>query len=183
MTAPESTRSSRTATGRTAGERAAEASSADTNRRRRHRRQPSQARRAAVIYIDSSAAMKLVRPERHSDRLSAWLAERREMHVLSSVLVEVELIRATRRIAPDRLTRAGDVLRGIGVVALSSSVVARAAAYGDRDLRSLAAIHLATAEHVVTTSLRALEAFVAYDERLLAAAAAAGLPIVAPGFA
>ncbi|MGB9223960.1 hypothetical protein [Mycobacterium sp.] len=57
-------------------------------------------------------------------------------------------------------------------------VVRAAAAYPDATLRSLDAIHLATGDSVFGTTLTA---FVTYDERLLAAAAAAGLPVAAPG--
>ncbi len=134
-----------------------------------------------VIYLDTSGAMKLVRLEAHSDDLSRWLKERRGMPVLSSVLIEVELMRATRRSAPGRTARAADVLHGIGVVTLSPSVIARAVAYDDPDLRSLDAIHLATAEHVVSVTHEVLEAFVAYDERLADAARLVGLPVAAPG--
>jgi len=49
-----------------------------------------------VIYLDTSAAMKLVRPEAHSNDLSRWLTERPRSPLLSSVLIEVELMRATR---------------------------------------------------------------------------------------
>lgn len=135
----------------------------------------------AVIYIDTSAAMKLVRPEVHSNDLSDWLRERSHSAVLSSVLIEVELMRATRRSAPERLGRAAEVLRGIGAVTLSPPVVTRASEYSDANLRSLDAIHLATAERVVTVTREQLDAFIAYDDRLLAAARAVGLPAVAPG--
>ena len=53
--------------------------------------------------------------------------------------------------------------------------------YTNPDLRSLGAIHLATAEHVVSVTRRPLEAFVAYDEHLLLAALQAGIPAIAPG--
>lgn len=134
-----------------------------------------------MIYLDTSGAMKLVRPEAHSDELSRWFSERPGIPVLSSVLIEVELMRATRRSAPDRVGRAADVLRGIGVVTVSPAVIARAVGYTDPDLRSLDAIHLATAEHAVAVTHEVLEAFVAYDERLLATARHAGLPAAAPG--
>ena len=134
-----------------------------------------------MIYIDTSAAMKLVRPEVHSDDLSDWLRERRRDTVLSSVLIEFELMRATRRSAPERLARAAAVLRGIAAVTLAPAVVSRASDYPDATLRSLDAIHLATAEHVVTVTRKQLDAFVAYDDRLLAAARNVGLPAVAPG--
>lgn len=134
-----------------------------------------------VIYLDTSGAMKLVRPEAHSDDLSRWFSERQQVPVLSSVLIEVELLRATRRSAPSRLDHAAEVLRGIGVVTLSSSVISRASGYHNPDLRSLDAIHLASAEHIVSVTDKMLEAFVAYDERLLTAARGAGLPVATPG--
>ena len=134
-----------------------------------------------VIYLDTSAAMKLVRPEAHSGDLSRWFSERQAIPVLSSVLIEVELVLAARRIAPERADRVADVLSGIGVVTLSPSVIARAAGYTDPDLGSLDAIHLATAEYVAGVTHEVLEAFVAYDERLLAAARRVGLPVTAPG--
>lgn len=125
--------------------------------------------------------MKLVRPEQHSVELSNWLSERGQVTVLSSVLLEVELIRATRRSAPERLDRAADVLRGIGVVTLSRAVIQRATGYADANLRSLDAIHLATAEHVVGATGEQWDAFLAYDDRLLTAAAGIGLRAIAPG--
>lgn len=127
--------------------------------------------------------MKLVRPEAHSLELSRWYDERQSAAVLSSILIEVELMRATRRSAPDRVGRAADVLRGIGVVTLSPVVIARAAGYDDRELRSLDAIHLATAQHLASVTHVVLEAFVAYDQRLIAAARDLGLPVTAPGMA
>jgi hypothetical protein len=134
-----------------------------------------------VIYLDTSAAMKLVRAEAHSVDLSRWLEDRPGANVLSSVLIEVELVRATRRSAPDRLARAAEVLLGIGVVTLSPAVIARAAAYDDPEWRSLDAIHLATAEYLTSVTPEPLEAFVAYDERLLRAAGDRGLAVAAPG--
>lgn len=134
-----------------------------------------------MIYLDTSAAMKLVRPEAHSDALSRWFSTRLRTPVLSSVLIEVELMRATRKSAPERVAKAAEVLRGVGVVTVSPAVIARAAAYTDPGLRSLDAIHLATAEHIASVTHEALEAFVAYDERLLAAARQVGLWVACPG--
>ena len=134
-----------------------------------------------VVYIDTSAAMKLVRPELHSAELSRWIDGMETRSFVSSVLIEVELMRATRRIDPGRLDRAVDVLAGIGIVTLSSAVVERAAGYGEPGIRSLDAVHLATAEHVAQATDGALRAFLAFDERLLAAARNLGLPTVAPG--
>ncbi len=134
-----------------------------------------------VIYLDTSAAMKLVRREAYSGDLSRWLGARPGTTVLSSVLIEVELIRATRRRAPESLARASEVLAGIATVTVSDPVVVRAAGFEEPELRSLDAIHLATAHHVGSVAPVPLEWFVAYDERLLSAARQTGLPCVAPG--
>jgi predicted nucleic acid-binding protein len=134
-----------------------------------------------VIYIDTSAAMKLVRPEEYSLDLSRWLAERLDVPVVSSQLIEVELLRATKRSEPSRVDRAREVLQGINVVAFSPPVIARAAGYADPELRSLDAIHLATAEHVASKANKPLEAFLAYDSRLLEAAQSMGMNVAAPG--
>lgn len=135
----------------------------------------------AMIYLDTSGAMKLVRPEAYSNDLSQWFALRTGITVFSSVLIEVELMRATRRSAPERMDQAAQVLRGIGVVTLAPPVIARAAAYPGADLCSLDAVHLATAEHIVSVTHENLDAFVAYDERLVAAAGRVGLPVASPG--
>jgi uncharacterized protein len=54
-------------------------------------------------------------------------------------------------------------------------------AFQDASLRSLDAIHLATAHLLTSESTETLDAFVAYDRRLLLAAAAVGMPVVSPG--
>ena len=75
------------------------------------------------------------------------------------------------------------MLRGVGTLSLSTAVVARAGAYTDPDLRSLDTIHLASAEHIAAVTNAALEAFVAYDRRLLAAARRCGMQVASPGMA
>ena len=134
-----------------------------------------------MVYIDTSVAVKLVRPEAHSQDLSGWVGEMADTPFVSSVLIEVELIRATRRVDPGGLVRAAAVLAGIGVVTLSPAFVARTTGDLDPDLRSIDAIHLATAGHVASTTTGVLTAFLGYDEHLLAAARHFGLPIMAPG--
>ena len=65
-----------------------------------------------------------------------------------------------------------------GIVTLSPAIVARAAGFDERELRSLDAIHLATAENVAKT---AKSGFLGHDVRLLEAARRIGLPVLAPG--
>jgi predicted nucleic acid-binding protein len=134
-----------------------------------------------LIYIDTSAAVKLVRREAQSEELSLWIRGHLSPEFVSSVIIEVELPRATRRSAPANLARAGHVLDGIGIVTLSPAIVTRAAGFDEHDLRSLDAIHLATAEHVANTARSEFLGFLGYDSRLLEAARKIGLPVLAPG--
>lgn len=62
-------------------------------------------------------------------------------------------------------------------MAIDDPVVAAAAAFTDPMLRSLDAIHLASAMRLAPD----LTAFVTYDKRLAAAAANFHLPVVIPG--
>ncbi len=104
-----------------------------------------------------------------------------DVDFVSSVLIEVELPRAIRRRDSMGLGRVGEILDGIGVVTLSSVVVTRAAGYDEPALRSLDAIHLATAEHVANVASKEFIGFLAYDTRLLDAARNIGLPLLSPG--
>jgi len=135
-----------------------------------------------VIYMDSCAIVKLIRPEPESTSLSAWLNERGEPAVVTSELAEVEVARALRRNSPARLAAMPNVLAQLNLVEIDRSVRATAAAYVDPLLRALDAIHLATADTLIASGKR-ISAFVTYDKRLATAADAAGLSVVAPGTA
>jgi predicted nucleic acid-binding protein len=52
-----------------------------------------------VIYLDTSALVKLIRIEVESDALDGWLDERTEIRWITSVLAEIELPRAMRAVA------------------------------------------------------------------------------------
>ena len=130
-----------------------------------------------MIYLDSSALLKLIVDEPESEALAAWLADRPEVPMVSSELARVEVLRACRRLAPSALPTARALLSGLDLVPLSGPVVDAAAELEGETLRSLDALHLASALAVRT----ALEAFIAYDTRLQAGAGAAGLPTNAPG--
>jgi uncharacterized protein len=124
-----------------------------------------------VIYLDSSALLKLVVEERESAALEAWLLDRSGVPVVSSELAKVEVLRGCRRVYAEALPEARAVLAGLDLVRLSTDVLDSAAEVGDTTLRTLDAIHLASA-----LSIREhLAAFVAYDQRLLSAASAVGL--------
>jgi predicted nucleic acid-binding protein len=134
-----------------------------------------------VIYLDSAAIVKLIRPERETDALHDWLAAVEERPpLLSSVLAEIEVPRALRRADPGRLVAVPTVLAKINKIEIDETVRATAAAYQDPTLRSLDAIHLASA-HSLALDGTPITAFVTYDKRLLGAAKDVGLPTASPG--
>jgi predicted nucleic acid-binding protein len=132
-----------------------------------------------VIYLDSSAVVKLIRPEAESRALAEWLNECGDVTV-TSVLAEVEVPRALRRSGPAHLAAMPGVLARISRVELDAPVRATAGAYLTDTLRALDAIHLATAE-VLVASGKDVSAFVTYDRRQAAAAKAIGMTLHAPG--
>jgi uncharacterized protein len=130
-----------------------------------------------MIYLDSSAAVKLVHAEAETQALRDWLDDRADIGWVSSVLVEVETYRALARYSPAALTRLSQALDLIDLINLTPAIRARAQAVAPVTIRSLGAIHLATALHIRGE----LITFVAYDGRLAEAARAAGLPVQVPG--
>jgi len=132
-----------------------------------------------MIYLDSSALVKLVRVEAESVALSSWLTDRSAETPIASALVEVEVRRALRRSQPEALPAVDAVLARVARVAISAAVRDRAAVIGAPGLRTLDAIHLATAEFLVSAGQR-ITAFVTYDERLGGSVSAAGFELAAP---
>jgi hypothetical protein len=123
--------------------------------------------------------VKLVRVEAESAALVAWLNARREEPLVASALVEVEVPRALRRSQPGVLGAVAGVLARLHRIEINAAVRATAGAYTEPTLRSLDAIHLATADLLVASG-KPLRAFVTYDKRLAAAAGEAALPVAAP---
>lgn len=129
-----------------------------------------------MIYLDSSALLKLVLREPESDALQSWFSARSGIPIVSSELAKVEVLRGCRRVNPAALPTARSLINGIDLVPLSSTVLEEAAELPGDGLRSLDAIHLASA-----LALREdLTAFVVYDRRLAQAATDAGVSPVAP---
>ena len=129
-----------------------------------------------MIYLDSSALVKLVLTEAESPALTSWLAERADLPMVSSVVHRTEVPRAVWLANPNALPRSYRQMKGVQQVGLSSRVLDTAATLPPPTLRSVDAIHLASA----LALRRHLTAFVAYDPRLLAAARDLGLPTVSP---
>ena len=129
-----------------------------------------------MIYLDSAAVVKLVHAEPESAALRSWLDERAEIQWISSVLTEIESIRALARYAPEAASRLPTVLDQIDLIDLDPRIRMLARAVTPATVRSLDTIHLGTA----LRSRSSLTSFVTYGKRLLDAAQAAGLPIDAP---
>ena len=133
-----------------------------------------------MIYLDTSALVKLIRREPESDALADWLDARPSALWVSSTLVEVELPRALRRTDLALLADVPATVARVARYEIDEVVRAAAAAFPDPNLRSLDAIHLATARGIFGGQLTA---FVTYDLRLLAAAETSDLPSASPGLA
>lgn len=126
-------------------------------------------------YLDTSAAVKLVRPEVGTAALHTR-ATRPDRVLASSLLLHTELLRAVRRAASTRLRAARDLLERVVLLGIGRDVCERAALLGTEVLRSLDAVHLASA----LTLAEDLEGVVTYDARLAEGAEALGLVVTAP---
>jgi predicted nucleic acid-binding protein len=132
-----------------------------------------------ILYLDSSALVKLVLPEAESaallESLAAWPAR------VTSELARVEVMRAARRASAEAQVeqRAEEVMASIHLLRLDGDILDRAARLEPRTLRSLDALHLASALSLGED----LGAIAIYDNGFAMAAAAIGLTVLAPGSA
>jgi predicted nucleic acid-binding protein len=127
-----------------------------------------------VLYLDSSAIVKLVAREPETPELVE--AVRADPEVVSSALAWTEIIRAVRR-ARGRIARAREVLEGIALVPIDDGIIRGAADLAPVGLRTLDALHIATALSLGED----ITSLVTYDDRLAEAAATAGIEVIAPG--
>ena len=130
-----------------------------------------------MIYLDSSALMKLVRREDETVALTEWLDLRADQPVVTSELGRVEVLRAARRVGGHVVAEARAVVGDLDLVPLDRAVQDVVCDLGDPLLRTLDALHLASALLLG----EGLTAFVVYDRRLAAAAQVAGLVTATPG--
>lgn len=131
-----------------------------------------------MIYADTSALVKLAVTEPESAALRAWFTAHAGEPVATSVLTEVELSLAlARRGLPPSATAA--VISGLYLVELGAPVRSRAAGYGHLGLRSLDAIHAASASELALRTGQEV-VVVGYDAGLLEACRTLGLTGVSP---
>ena len=128
-----------------------------------------------IVYLDASAAVKLVRDERESRALSEALQP--DVPGLSSHLLEVELWCYSQRVSPAARGRVRELIDRLTLVPLTEAMRNRASERFDPPQTALDAIHLATALDLDLDEL----VFLSYDERQLEAARSAGLTTASPG--
>lgn len=127
-----------------------------------------------ATYVDSSALVKLAVRELESAALRRYLSRHRPL--VSSALARTEVVRALLPLGPEAVRRGRDVLARVDLLRISNRVLDAAAVLEPPGLRSLDAIHLASAEQLGSD----LRAFVTYDERLADAATGRGLRVIHP---
>lgn len=129
----------------------------------------------SALYLDSSAFVKLIVEEAESSAIRIFLAER-DARRISSALLRAESLRAVRHLGPDALATVREGLRRVDLVGIDDRILDAAGTLEPLVLRTLDAIHLATAMAVGDD----LEVVVTYDERMVDAARLLGLPTATP---
>ncbi|MEO9254401.1 MAG: type II toxin-antitoxin system VapC family toxin [Tepidiformaceae bacterium] len=127
-----------------------------------------------VAYLDSSAIVKLAKDEEESTALRAYVAS--NPRFASSDIAIVEVLRAALRQGPDVELKVREVFRRMRFIAIDRELLENAATLEPDTLRSLDAIHLASALRLGSE----LGDVVTYDVRMGEAARAMGLDAVAP---
>lgn len=129
-----------------------------------------------MIYLDSSALFKLVIEESETAALRDFLRDRPRQLRVASALVRTEVVRAVARRNPGAVLSAAHAVAKVTTIPVTVELLDAAAALEPPLLRTLDAIHLASA----LMFRRNLTGFVAYDDRLHDAAEKAGLPTSRP---
>lgn len=127
-----------------------------------------------ATYLDSSAIVKLVVAEPESAALRRYV--RRQRALVSSALARTEVVRAILPLGPQAVRRAHEVLARIELARVSDRVLTAAGTLLPPEVRSLDAVHLATAQQLGTD----LGKVVTYDERMAEAAVGLGLRVASP---
>lgn len=133
------------------------------------------------LYLDASALVKLIAPERHSRELDQAARGR---SVVSAEIAITELTRATNRVSREAPAsaatlqrRLSSLLESITFLRVDRSIFELAGRLDAPHLRTLDAIHLACA----LIAGDDVETFVTYDRQQAQAARVAGFEVLAPG--
>ncbi len=129
-----------------------------------------------LVYLDSSALVKLVLPEAQTEALRAFLTAWPRKATSKISAVEVRRVARRGSAAPEVMRRAGELVASLHLIEVSDGVLETAARLDPLTLRSLDAIHLASALSLGED----LGAMAVYDLALADAARTAGLTVLAP---
>lgn len=127
-----------------------------------------------ATYLDSSAIVKLAVRESESAALRHYLRRRRPL--VSSALARTEVLRALLSAGEEAVARGSEVLARVDLLRVNDRVLNAAATILPEEVRSLDAIHLATAGQLGTD----LGAVVTYDDRMATAAKDLGHRVATP---
>ena len=125
-------------------------------------------------YMDSSAIIKLIKPEKES----AALIKKLPSSLITSRISRVEVARTIAKHEPDLLNTAYDVLADIQMIPVEDSIITIAENLPLHiDLRSLDSLHIASALHI----RNALKGIITYDKEMMRAGIALGFNTMSPG--
>ena len=125
-------------------------------------------------YIDSSAIIKLIKPEKES----AALTKKLPSALIASRISRVEVTRTIIRYEPDLLDATYDVLADIQMVPVEDAIVTIAENLPQFiELRSLDSLHIASALAIKNV----LKGIITYDKEMVIAAEALGFKTLSPG--
>lgn len=127
-----------------------------------------------LTYLDSSAIVKLAILEPESVALRRYLVRRQPL--VSSTLARTEVARALMPSGPAAVARGEEVIRRIQLLRINDRVLSEAGRLEPPELRSLGAIHLASARELG----KSIRQIVTYDDRMVEAAQNLGWTVVAP---
>jgi predicted nucleic acid-binding protein len=128
-------------------------------------------------YLDSSAFCKVFLEEAHSDQMREFFtAQGSKRRLVVSFLTELETERALSRLGVDP-SQVIDAIEAIPLIPVSAEVFAQAKDVLPKSLKSLDAIHLATAMLLKNLGV----AMVTFDKQLAAAARQNGIEAISPG--
>lgn len=128
-----------------------------------------------ALYLDSSAFVKVTVEEPESAALRVFLSERQSRRT-SSALLRTEALRAVRHLGAEAMATVREGLRRVDLIGIDDRILDAAGMLEPRILRTLDAIHLATALSLGDD----LAEIVTYDERMTEAARSLGLPTISP---
>lgn len=128
------------------------------------------------VYFDTSALAKLILEEPESQKLRRFI-DSSSIQPVSAEISDVELVRAVMREDESLLDNTLEILAQVVLLPMTASIRLRASYLKPVSVRSLDAIHVATALEIQAD----LDALLSYDNRLLKSASDAGLKVLSPG--